>query len=156
MKFLLPLAVALAVLCGLPGAARAASPAAQCAAQGTDDTLRPVPENMAGAVNQVFGTAMPAAMVAAGTVYRCDGGQVWVCSAGANLNCGKADVSRVPNEGEIGWCKQNAAADYIPAYVTGHETVYAWGCRSGAPVIVKQALQVDGRGFVSQFWKRLP
>jgi hypothetical protein len=135
--------------------AQAEMPAARCAALGTDNTLLPVPESLAGEVNAAFGTSMPAAMVAATTVYRCAGGQVLACTAGANLPCGPADSSRAPSAGAVAWCKDNPDTDFIPAYVTGHETIFEWRCRGGAPAIAKQMLDVDEEGFVAQFWRRL-
>jgi hypothetical protein len=39
---------------------------------------------------------------------------------------------------------------------TGHNTIYEWQCRAGTPLISHQVLHVDPRGFVAEFWKRLP
>jgi len=152
MKIFVPV---LLVVFMLVRPAWAETPAARCAALGTNNTLLPVPESLAGRVNAVFGTAMPASMIAASTVYRCAGGQVTVCTAGADLPCGPGDTSRVAAPGEIAWCRQNPDADYIPAFATGHDTIFAWRCRGGAPSIAKQVFDVDSEGFIQQFWKRL-
>lgn len=136
--------------------AHAATPAAVCARHGTDDTLRPVPADLAAKVNQAFGTSMPASVVAAGTVYRCDGGHVELCTTGANLPCGPADTSRNPSTGALSWCKETPESPFIPAVATGHATIFEWRCRNGAPQIVRQVLSVDRRGFIAQFWKPLP
>jgi hypothetical protein len=154
VKLIIPFLLAIFLIFAVRPAS-AETPAARCAGLGTSNTLLPVPEALAGEVNAVFGTAMPAAMVAATTVYRCAGGQVMVCTVGANLPCGPADASRVPNAGEIAWCKDNRDADFIPAYATGHDTIFAWRCRGGAPGIAKQILDVDAEGFIKQFWKPL-
>ena len=131
------------------------APAARCARLSTDDTLLPVPESLAIEVNAAFGTALPPASIPATTVYRCVAGQVMVCTAGANLPCGKADTSRTPGEGAVSWCKQNPQADFIPAYATGHDTIFAWRCKDGAALVEKQLLDVDAQGFIKQFWKPL-
>ncbi len=136
-------------------AAQAETPAGRCANVGTDNTLLPVPESLASRVNAVFGTSMPDDVVAATTMYRCAAGQVMVCTAGANLPCGLADTSRVPGTGEIAWCKDNPEADFIPAFATGHDTIFAWRCRAGAAEIQKRILDVDAQGFIGQFWKKI-
>ena len=133
-----------------------ANPAARCAKLGTDSTLLPVPESLAAQVNAVFGTAMPPGMVAATTVYRCAQGHVLVCTTGANLPCGPANTSRVPGEGAVAWCKQNPDSDYVPAYATGHDTIFIWRCRKGVAEVEKQVFEVDAQGFVKRFWKALP
>ncbi len=136
--------------------ASAESPAALCAAAGTDDTLRPVPATMARAVNDLFGTRMPPEVVAAVTVFRCAGGRVLVCTEGANLPCGKANQSRVPGAGLLAWCREHPESDFVPAFAAGHDTVYAWRCAGGTPQAGKQVLDVDKRGFVARFWRKLP
>lgn len=140
----------------LAASARAETPAAYCKRAGTDDTTRPIPESLVAAVNGAFGLHLPAGLAMAGTVFRCGGGRVMVCTIGGNLPCGKANTSRTPGAGAVQWCRGNPDASFIPAYATGHDTIYAWGCQAGAPRIVRQALQVDPRGFVGEFWKTLP
>jgi hypothetical protein len=136
--------------------AHAETPATFCQHVGTDDSARPIPESLVAAVNTAFGTNMPERMATDTTVYRCMAGHVLVCTAGANLPCGKANTSRAPAEGETRWCRDNPDASSIPAVATGHDTIYEWSCHAGAPRIVRQTLHTDPRGFVSEFWKRLP
>jgi hypothetical protein len=136
--------------------AHAETPAAFCQRVGTDDTTRPIPEALVPPVNTAFGTSMPARMVMDTTVYRCAAGHVLACTVGANLPCGKANTSRTPGEGLVQWCRANPDAASIPAAVTGHDTLYEWSCHAGAPGIVLQTLHADPRGFVAEFWKRLP
>lgn len=140
----------LALLCLV--STRPAHAAPLCAAHVTDNTLHPVPESLAATVNATFGTTMPPAMAASTSVYRCAAGQLMLCTAGANLPCGPADKSRTPGTGARAWCKQNPNADFIPAYATGHSTIFAWRCANGVPKIEKQVLDVDTQGFVAQFW----
>lgn len=135
-------------------AAYAETPAAFCARVGTDDTLRPIPAALVSAVNAAFHTAMPADVATRMTVFRCADRRVLVCSVGANLPCDKADTSRV-SVGAAQWCKEHRDAPFIPAYATGHATIFAWRCRDGGPVIAEQRFTVDRRGFVAEFWRRL-
>jgi hypothetical protein len=136
--------------------AKAETPAAFCARIGTDDTSRPIPEDLVQAVNAAFAMHMPARTAMDTTVFRCADRRVMVCTIGANLPCGKANTGRVPNPGVIQWCRDNPDASFIPAAATGHDTIYQWRCHAGAPQIARQTLHVDPRGFVAEFWKRLP
>lgn len=61
-------------------------------------------------------------------VFRCIDGAVLLGTAGASLNCGKADTNRTLTAARR-YCRENPDASSIPAYVTGHDTVYAWRCR---------------------------
>jgi hypothetical protein len=148
--------VLLAWLIGIamPAPAVAQTPAQLCRSSRTDDTTRPIPASSVPAVNRVFGTQLPVAVAVATTVYRCLAGHVLVCTGGANLPCGKANTSRT-SAGATEWCRGNPNADFVPAYATGHDTVYRWRCRDGAAVIVGQTSAVDARGFVAAYWKRL-
>jgi hypothetical protein len=139
-----------------PTAARSETPAAFCKRVGTNDTARPIPRDLVPAVNAVFAMHMPARVAIDTTVYRCAQGRVMLCTVGANLPCGKANSSRVPNPGIVQWCQQNPDANFVPAATTGHDTIYEWRCQAGAPEIVRQTLHVDPRGFVAEFWKQLP
>jgi hypothetical protein len=126
-----------------------------CQRVGTDDTTQPIPEALVPAVNATFGMKMPPRMAVDTTMFRCDHGHVLVCTIGANLPCGKANMSRAPGEGTVQWCRDNPSAEFVPAVATGHDTIYAWGCQAGAPRILRQPLHVDARGFVAEFWKAL-
>jgi hypothetical protein len=44
------------------------------------------------------------------------------------------------------------ADEGIPAYVTGRATVYQWQCREGPPEIIRQLVEPDARGFLSNIW----
>ncbi len=144
----------LAALIAGPAELHAETPAAFCARVGTDDTLRPIPAALVPAVNAAFHTAMPADVATRMTVFRCMDRRVLVCGVGANLPCERADTSRV-SVGGAHWCDEHPDAPFIPAYATGHATIFDWRCRDGAPVIAKQRFKVDPRGFVAEFWRRL-
>ena len=150
----LPTILALAAVSAWPPVpAHAETPAAVCTRIGTDDTLRPIPESLVAAVNAAFGTAMPARIAMDTTVFRCADRHVLVCTTGANLPCGPANTSRIAGAGAIAWCRDHPDAAFIPAFATGHDTIFAWRCRGGVAQIDRQVLDVDPRGFVRQYWK---
>ena len=135
-------------------AAQAQDASRLCGGIGTDDTLRPVPASLGPAVNTVFGMSMPPAQAARMTSYGCVRGRALVCTAGANLPCGKANVSRkLP--GADAYCRQNPNADFIPAAATGHDRIFEWRCSGRTATATKQTAQVDDRGFIKDFWKPL-
>jgi hypothetical protein len=136
--------------------AHAETPAAFCKRVGTDDATRPIPETLVPTANAALGTRMPTRVAMDTTVFRCAGGRMLICTVGANLPCGKANTSHEPGEGTVRWCVDHADAASVPAVATGHDTVYQWRCTGGTPRIVRQTLHVDPRGFVAEFWKRLP
>ncbi len=85
---------------------------------------------------------------------RCADGAVLGCGVGANLPCGPADTRRdIP--GADAWCRENHDPAMIPAYVTGHASIYAWRCEAGRAVPVKPVARVDAQGFVAAYWRRL-
>jgi len=98
---------------------------------------------------------MPAREAIATTVFRCAGGHVLVCTTGANLPCGPANTSRTPGPGVVAWCRDNPDAAMVPAVASGHDTIYEWVCRDGVAQIARQALKVDPRGFIVEFWRVL-
>ncbi|WP_298216067.1 hypothetical protein [Acidocella sp.] len=148
-------ALCLAVMLGFalfhPGAARAGD---LCAAHPTDDTLRPLPAALAPQVQAAFGLHdLSRAEIQKLTVMRCMGGQVFVCFEGANLPCGKANSARsLPAAKD--WCQHNPQADFIPAYITGHDSLYQWRCKAGQAVPESPAA-TDARGFLSRYWRPL-
>ncbi|HTI03173.1 MAG TPA: hypothetical protein VL752_19675 [Acidisoma sp.] len=140
-------------LMALPSLGQAAT---VCASGMTDDTLRPLPPRDAEAARHAFGLGpdMPGALIAQLTVYRCDAGRMLMCTAGANLPCGKADTARQLTAATH-WCADNPDADAIPAYVTGHDTAYQWSCQGGKAV-PGQIAPLDDRGFFESYWKPAP
>ena len=128
-------------------------PAEFCRQVGTDDTLRAVPPSLTPAVVRLFQLeAMPASAVSRSTYFRCADRKVLVCTVGANLVCGKADTRRdLP--GVKAWCEEHPGSEIVPAYVTGHATIYSWRCDGPQPVASGSELSIDDRGFISQNWK---
>jgi len=139
----------------LPGVG-AAAPApheslrAYCARVRTDDTLRTPPRALAPAIKRLFDVGEPLAPRAA--FYRCAGGTVKVCVIGANLPCGKADTRKnLPAAAR--WCHTHANSAFIPAYVTGHDTLYSWRCIGGRAEAGARIGTLDARGFFAEYWK---
>ncbi len=134
-------------------------PFAYCATVGTIDRTdaryvgpgfpEAVREGLAVALGVPVPTFTPPA---AGIFLRCYQSELQACTVGANLNCGKADTSTVPNQGMVQYCRANPESDFIPLSIVGHEGIYAWQCRAGQAVIQRQVLHVDPRGFVKEFW----
>jgi hypothetical protein len=88
--------------------------------------------------------------------WRCMDSAVYACCTGANLPCDqKGDSSRTPSVAMNAYCAQNPKTDVIPAYVTGRATVYTWSCSGRTAVPGKQVLQLDERGYPTEFWHRV-
>lgn len=163
LRTLLPLGAALPIVLGTAGPAPAATyddPAPYCAAVGTIDRPdgryigEPVPDWIARALMRAT-DAPPTAELSffKRAAWRCDRGRVLACSYGANIPCDrKADARRRPGAGERGFCRDHPGADLIPAVATGHATVFTWRCRGTRPVIARQVLEIDRRGFPAAFW----
>jgi len=138
-------------------------PFAYCTAVGTIDTpdgryIGPqVPESVAKALQTALNTPdLPIEVLQGRSFWRCMDGSVYACFVGANLPCEvKADIDGTPTQEERDYCQQNPNSDFIPAVVTGRETVYEWRCAEGVPTIVKQIVQTDARGFQSDIWYKL-
>ncbi|MBN1994442.1 MAG: hypothetical protein JW953_17220 [Anaerolineae bacterium] len=144
-----------------PGGNTFADPFAYCAAVGTIDapdtgyTGPEVPEAVINRLREKLDMAddAPAEWLSEGTAWRCMDGQVWACFVGANLPCtAKANTSRTPTAEMTDFCRENPNADVVPAAVTGRETVYEWRCKDGAPEVVKQLVEPDAQGFLSNIW----
>ena len=146
-----------------PAPAAYTDPFAYCAAVGTIDapdasyTGPQVPESVAQGLQEALNAPdTPLDMLENGSSWRCMDGDVYACFVGANLPCeAKANTDRTPTQEEIDFCQQNPDSDFIPAVVTGRETVYEWRCNGGAPEIVKQVFQPDAQGFLSEIWYQI-
>jgi hypothetical protein len=137
-----------------------ADPVAYCAAVGTIDhpdaryTGEAVPDWMARSLIQATGASPTAPLsVFRHAEWRCAEGRVMACSYGANIPCDqKADTRRRPSQGSRAFCAEHPGAGVIPAYATGHATIYEWRCKGIEPVIARQVLQVDAQGYPAPFW----
>jgi hypothetical protein len=129
-------------------------PLEYCTTAGTRDNVRELPRNLRKAAAASLGLP-PAAADSGGYFWRCMGGAVYVCAVGANIPCqSKADGAH-RNAGAVTFCREKRDAEFVPAYATGHRTIYEWRCVSGAAVRGKVVARLDSRGFQVDFWHRL-
>jgi hypothetical protein len=133
-------------------AAEANRPAEVCKPGITNDSLIPLPLKLVDQAKELFRLDMTNELIRKSTVYRCVDGRTLLCATGANLACGKANVSRdLP--GIAGWCRHHQDTDAVPMFVTGHDTIYRWRCSNGTASILAVVETVDARGFLSRNWK---
>jgi hypothetical protein len=114
-----------------------------------------MPEAIARGIQRASGvpTETPLEPFINGSFWRCMDGKVYGCFVGANLPCdAKANTDKTPTSAEADFCKANPNSDFIPAAVTGHDTIYEWQCKDGTAVAGKQVFQVDPRGYITQIW----
>jgi hypothetical protein len=135
-------------------------PFTYCGRVGTDDRLTGAGSASSEASAKILEPYLRAALelpagasLPAGSVFwRCMQGKVYVCAVGANLPCGsKADRAK-RNPGAESYCRENPAATDIPAFATGHETIYSWRCAAGKAVRGAPLAHLDQRGFRSDIW----
>ena len=95
----------------------------------------------------------PVDVFSQGSIWRCMDGKVIGCFVGANLPCeSKANTNTEPTSEMNTFCEEDATAEYIPAAVTGHDTIYEWKCQDGKAVIGDQVFHVDSQGYISEIW----
>ncbi|HEX3983587.1 MAG TPA: hypothetical protein VHX12_07830 [Acidisoma sp.] len=118
----------------------------------TDLALRTLPPSLVASARTAFGYRdMAAAEVIRMTAFRCAAGRPFMCSWGANLPCGKANTAKnLPAVST--WCAANPDSDFVPAYVTGHDSLYQWHCVGGAAVAISPAA-LDAQGYFQSYWK---
>ncbi len=128
-------------------------PGSYCASTNNDHP-KPISAEFVSAAIRLFGLHPDGAKwVRESTVYRCMKGAIWLCNYGANLTCAKADTRRnLPAVAD--YCRENPNEEVVPMAVTGHGTIYTWGCADGKPRS-KPSQNVDERGFIADQWKRL-
>jgi len=118
-----------------PGVSEATDIFAYCAGVGTAD-------------KPVLDTAHP------GNYWRCMDGAVYICTVGANIPCDtKADRAK-HNVGADSYCRENPDAAIVPAYATGHRTIYEWRCKRGVAAPGRFIARLDRRGFRTDLWRR--
>jgi hypothetical protein len=157
------LAVAGLVGCGTAAPASYADPFDYCAAVGTIDAPDAayrgpqVPDSVVQGLQTALNAPdTPLSVLQNGSTWRCMDGAVYACFVGANLPCdAKANTDRTPTQDEIDFCQANPDSDFIPAVVTGRETVYEWRCSGGEPEIVKQVFQPDAQRYLSDIWYKI-
>jgi hypothetical protein len=135
-------------------------PFAYCERAGTDDRLSgggSAPSDTAAKILEpytrtAFGLPAGAPIPARSLFWRCMLGKVYVCLVGANLPC-RAKAGRAKrNSGAETYCRENPGAPDVPAFATGHETIYSWRCAAGKAVRGAPIAELDRRGFRRDLW----
>lgn len=138
----------------------ASDPFAYCERAGNDDRLTGAAGAASGVAAAILEPYLRAALglpagspIPAGNLFwRCMQGKVYVCVVGANLPCGsKADRAKL-NPGAEAYCRENPGAPDVPAFATGHETIYSWRCAAGKAVRGAPIADLDRRGFRRDLW----
>lgn len=124
-----------------------------CTSHPTRDAALPLPLSLVPKVEKTFDLHdIKPKEIQQLTVARCMDGHMYACFVGANLPCGKADAAT--NKPAITtWCQNNPQADFVPAYVTGHDSAYNWGCANGQARIQPPSAALDARGFFIDYWR---
>ena len=121
--------------------------------QPDDASIKPLPAALVPEAVKLFGLDdVDASWVERSTVIRCMDRKIWACNYGADLPCGKANSSRNLTAGDT-WCAQHPQADFIPAYITGHDSVWQWRCVQGIPTTTGPPEPVDSQGYLTRYWK---
>jgi hypothetical protein len=145
----------LMLLIGMAAALAAAPAHAEAVCQHDDAITRPLPAGLVPEAEKAFGILnADAGWVERSTVVRCMGGKLLACNMGANLPCGKANTATTLPAGDA-WCRQNPNSDFIPAYISGHDSAVPWRCTDGAPAIAGPPEPIDAQGYLSNYWKVL-
>jgi hypothetical protein len=163
-KAIIPRMFAIAAMLVLSaGQAAGADPglAARCARVHDDDTVEGyVPALHEGFV-KAFERLFPSASqppdereIQAGAHIRCMDGHLLACFTGANLPCSKMNAAR-DNRGADAFCRANPDAPAVPAFATGHDTIYQYRCVSGRADVTGTLLDLDRRGFAARLWTPL-
>ncbi|WP_234730826.1 hypothetical protein [Acidocella facilis] len=129
--------------------------AAFCAPGQTDAAARALPAALVPQSVKAFKLhGSPPAMVQKMTLMRCMDGKAYGCFIGANLPCGPANKATILPAAKP-WCDKNPNAAFVPAYISGHDSLYRWRCRNGDPVHVGAPAALDAQGYFKAYWRRL-
>lgn len=134
-------------------------PFAYCARVGTIDVpaggASPPPPPLMPYLRATLGLSAEAALAPQQYFWRCMDRAVYVCAIGANKRCDvKADRAK-RNAGADNYCHENPNAAFVPAYATGHNSVYEWRCSAGKAVADPSAIKLDRRGYRTDLWYRV-
>jgi hypothetical protein len=136
-----------------------ADPVGYCARIGTIDVPTgggsPIPVALQPRVRAAVGLTADAPFEPAAFYWRCMRGAVYVCAVGANLPCGAKANRAHRNAGAERFCRAHRDLGVVPAYVTGHDTLYSWSCTAGHAVRGKAVASLDARGYRTDIWHRL-
>jgi|HubBroStandDraft_2_1064218.scaffolds.fasta_scaffold00332_12 hypothetical protein len=134
-------------------------PFAYCSAIGSIDRPAgggsPVPLALKSYLSRALGLSAGAEFRPERYYWRCMNRMVFVCAIGANIPCSaKADLAK-RNVGADKYCQDYPEATFVPAYATGHETLFAWSCSLGRAVPGKRIAKLDPRGYRIDIWYKV-
>jgi hypothetical protein len=172
MRWLVPIGclMTMAVLCagnsvasdaGLERQKSAAisDPFAYCSRMGDVDEpsggASPIPATLMPYLGAVFGGSARIPPSGDSYYWRCMGGAVYVCVVGANLPCQHRANRSKRNTGADNFCRDNPVAASVPAYASGHDTIFAWSCGAGLAVRGRAIAKLDNRGYRIDIWRRV-
>lgn len=140
-------------------ASATSDPFGYCSAIGSIDTpaggSSPVPTALKPFLSRALGLSAGRGFSPESYYWRCMNGMVFVCAIGANIPCGaKADLAK-HNLGADKYCQDNPESTFVPAYATGHETLFAWSCSLGHAVPGKRIAKLDARGYRIDIWHKV-
>ena len=122
-------------------------PVAYCRRVDTNTALHTITDALRPGVESAFNVSAEAARGS----WRCDGGKVLACIAGANQPCGQmSTVTTSPAADE--WCRMHPNGA-LPAFVTGHDTVWSWRCTGNHAEHGEAAWTLDSAGFARELWR---
>jgi hypothetical protein len=135
-------------------------PFAYCERARTDDRMSGTASTTSEAAARIlapylraaFGWPAGAAPPAGSLFWRCMQGKVYVCIVGANLPCASKADRTERNLGADAYCRENPGAPDVPAFATGHETIYSWRCAAGKALRGAPIADLDRRGFRRDLW----
>jgi hypothetical protein len=146
------------LLVPLLGHAAEQGPAASCVQARNDDTIRGYDASLRAGLLTAYQHLFPQAQMPpneqelqASTHIRCMDDRLWACFTGANLPCEKMNTAR-DNKGADTFCQANPEAPFVPAFATGHDTIYSYRCVAGRSEITGTTFQLDARGFAATLW----
>jgi len=115
----------------------------------------PVPRALEPYLPAALGLPTGAAIAAGSAYWRCMDRMVYVCVTGANLVCDRKADRATTNAGADSFCRDNPEAAAVPAYATGHDSVYTWHCRAGRSLHGEPSVALDRRGFRIDIWHKI-
>jgi len=115
----------------------------------------PVPPALTPYLARALGLQADVEFMAESYYWRCMDGAVYVCAIGANLPCDTKSDRAKRNRGAENYCRENREAAFVPAFATGHDTIYEWSCSNGRGVRGRRTATLDRRGYRTVIWHKV-
>jgi hypothetical protein len=115
----------------------------------------PIPAALVPYLGAALGLSARTPPSADGYYWRCMDGAVYVCVVGANLPCQQKANRSKRNAGADSFCRDHRDAASVPAYASGHDTIFDWSCAAGLAVRGAATAKLDSRGYRIDIWHRV-